>query len=184
MPRDVTSEVSNPLGPSLKSAFVNNFEFVGTVDNSPYLCVPEALRWREDVCGGEEKIQEYCMKLAREGGKKVAAILGTDILDNEEETMTACCLVNVRLPLEIGTAKKQGRNIIEPGFGPDAWQWMLKTLMGDHKTFIAIFYFQNVWWARLSGQVYLDEKDFEVAGHALKSICERVGKGEFMPGKA
>lgn len=73
----------NPLPPSTKSVFVNAFEFVGTLDNAPYLCVRDSIEWRERVLGGEERILEYQESLARQGGRKVAEILGTKVLENE-----------------------------------------------------------------------------------------------------
>lgn len=42
-----------------------------------------ALDFREKI-GGEVKIQEYCHRLAREGGKRVAEILGTQLLDPDD----------------------------------------------------------------------------------------------------
>ncbi len=49
----------NPLPPSRKPAFISNFEFVGTVDISPYVCVKEAIEWRRRVLGGEAKISKH-----------------------------------------------------------------------------------------------------------------------------
>ena len=37
------------------------------------------------LLGGESVIQQYCHTLAREGGKAVAEILGTELLDNSGE---------------------------------------------------------------------------------------------------
>ena len=42
-----------------------------------------ALDFREWL-GGEEKINEQCHKLALEGGKRLAEILGTSLLDESE----------------------------------------------------------------------------------------------------
>lgn len=36
-----------------KSAFESLFEFVATSDDTPYLCIPAALHFRAEVCGGE-----------------------------------------------------------------------------------------------------------------------------------
>lgn len=172
------SGLSNPLRGSGKSEYVQNFEFVGTIDNSNYLLIPDAIKWREEVCGGEQAIIEYNTKLAKEGGKVVADILGTYIMDNSTSSMTDCCLVNVALPLSASTEKVAGKNTIKPEFGMAATFWMQETLVAEYKTFIAIFYFQNQWWTRLSAQIYLDILDFEWAGRTLKEICERAAAKE------
>jgi len=171
---------TNPLPPSSKSEFVNNFEFVGTIDNTNYLVIPEVIEFREKVCGGEKAIMEYIFKLAKQGGKAAAEILGTTIMDNSTETLTNCGVVNVLLPLEISQTKVPGKNCVDPGNGMLATQWMQKTLIKDFDTFIPIYFHQGNWWARLSGQIYLELADFEWAGTTLKAICERAGKGEFL----
>lgn len=170
----------NPLPPSKKSEYVNNFEFVGTIDNSNYLVIPDAIEFREKVCGGEKAIMEYCHKLAKEGGKIVAEILGTSYMDNSTETLTTgCCIVNVLLPLEINQSKVPGKNCIEPGNGDIATEWMQEALIKDFSTFIPIYFFQGRWWTRLSAQIYLELADFEWAGMALKTICKRAGEETF-----
>ena len=186
--RNPNSPFTNPLPASNKSDFVTNFEFVGTMDNTPYLCVPEALKWREEAAGGEHAIHEYCQKIVNEGGEKIANILGTNILDNKAGTLTKCCMVNVRLPLVIAHDSHIQDNAdqvpkvytIKPGYGAEATEWMLDTLMSEYDTFLAIFFFQGNWWVRMCGQVYLDLSDFEWAGRVLKELCERVGQGEYL----
>ncbi len=168
------------LPPSSKSVFVNNFEFVGTIDNTNYLCIAEAIKWREEVCGGERAIIDHNINLTRSGGKAIAKILGTSILDNSTETMSNCCTVNVLLPLENSPSKTSGGNYIKVEHELEATQWMQKTLIEDYKTFIPIYPFQGMYYARLSGQVYLEMADFEWAGEVLKKICERAGKDEFL----
>jgi selenocysteine lyase/cysteine desulfurase len=173
----------NPLPVGNNSAFVQNFEFVGTIDNSNYLVIPDAIKWRNEVCGGEKAIIEYNTKLAQEGGKVIAKMLGTEVMDNSTHTITNCCLVNIRLPLTASPAKTTGVNTVDPVHGMTAMQWMQRRLVEEHKTFIAIYFFQNQWWARLSGQVYLDMSDFEWAGKRLKEVCERAGTENFEKAK-
>jgi selenocysteine lyase/cysteine desulfurase len=167
------------LPPGRNSEYVNQFAFTGTLDNTNYIVVAECIKWRERVCGGEKAIIEYNTNLAREGGKAVAKILGTKILDNSTQSLTNCCLVNVLLPIATNPSKIPGTNTIKPGVEGTAVLWMQKALIEDYKTFIAIYPFQGQYWARLSGQVYLDISDFEWAGKVLKTICERAGKEEF-----
>lgn len=94
-------------GASGKSSFVLLFEFVGTLDVSPYFCIEEALKFRREVCGGEEKIMKYCEEISSEAGRLAVKILGTDVMQNDTESLTKCAFANVRLPLEIGDGQGQ-----------------------------------------------------------------------------
>lgn len=180
VPREGHVGLPNPLaGDGTKSDFVQNFEFVGTIDNTNYLVLPEALKWREEVCGGEKAIIEYNTKLAKDGGQLVAKMLGTEVLDNSTNTITNCSLVNVRLPLSASPTKSPGVLTIDPAHAMKSIQFIEEGLAQDHQTFIAIFFFQNQWWARFSAQVYLDLSDFEWGGEKLKEMCERVGQENF-----
>ncbi|KAI8626576.1 PLP-dependent transferase [Xylariaceae sp. FL1651] len=156
----------NPLPASSKSAFITNFEFVGTVDASPYACVKLAIEWREQVLGGEAQIMKYIHTLADEGGKVVARILGTQVLDNKSQTMSRCAMTNVALPIDITVASISCQD------------WMMRTMIKDYKTFIPLFIHRHRVWARISAQVYLDMEDFEWAGRMLLELCGRVKRGE------
>lgn len=181
--------VNNPLPPTGKSNFVSQFEFVGSVDNSPFLCIPEALRFRRDVCGGEEAIMDYCSNLAREGGHLVARILGTEVMDNSEHTLTfQCCMVNVRLPLQVtddedstGAASMANMTASIPGVQVSTvTHFLTSSCVSDYSTFIAFIFYRDAWWARLSAQIYLDLADFEYGGHVLQGLCKKVAKKAYM----
>ncbi|KAI9819334.1 MAG: hypothetical protein M1832_004039 [Thelocarpon impressellum] len=170
--------IPNPLPPSNKSPFVAQFEFVGTIDNAPYLCIPEALAWRRDVCGGEDAITAYNIDLAREGGQRAASILGTEVLENAEGTLGACCMVNVRLPLTVSPASSTPAGTLSLGDVPAVMNWLSERLIRDHDTFIAGVLHNGAIWARFSAQVYLDASDFEWGAKVLEELCERVRAGE------
>ena len=170
------AKINNPLPPSTKSPFVVQFEFVGTLDNTPYLCIAAALKFRQEVCGGEEKIMRYCTEVVKAGGVTVAKILGTEVLDNEEGSLTKCCFANVRLPLKIGNARGEVREEDAPA----VTQWLVLTMVEKHHTFMAVVFYAGCWWVRLSGQIYLEAKDFDWAGEVLKGLCERVQKGDHL----
>ncbi|KAF3484376.1 lolT-1 [Arthroderma uncinatum] len=165
-----------------KNAFVHNFEFVAPMDNFGYLCIPESIRWREEVCGGEKAIQTYCVNLAREGGKKIANILGTRVLDNESQSMSAACMTNVLLPLTLGGDKSEGQHIVRarPGIQFTVVDWMMRKMAIEYETMMPVFFFQGAWWVRASAQVFLEVSDFEWAGRMLEDLCERVGHGEHL----
>ncbi|KAJ5737867.1 Pyridoxal phosphate-dependent transferase major region subdomain 1 [Penicillium malachiteum] len=164
-----------------KTEFETNFEFVGTTDNIAFLTIPAAIKWRQQVCGGEQKIQEYCTTLSKKGGVRVAEILGTRILEDNGHCMTNCSMINILLPLERPTSgtgslvkckdSTETRTITD---------WMQLALIEHWKTFMPIFPFQGRWWVRLSGQIYLDESDFEWAGWTLKAALENLEQETFV----
>jgi selenocysteine lyase/cysteine desulfurase len=161
-----------------KTDFVSNFEFVGTTDNFAFLAVPAAVRWRQEVCGGENEIRDYCIHLSRKGGQRVAEILGTRILNNTAHTLTDCCMVNILLPI---TKPTSGEDSLVKG--PDTspttvTEWMQQTMIKSYKTFMPVFPFQGSWWVRLSAQIYLEASDFEWAGWTLKELCEKLQEEE------
>lgn len=170
--------INNPLPPSGKSGFVTNFEFVGTQDDAPWLCVPAALEWRRKLKWqgkqGEDAALAYVHDLARKSGKIVSKILETDTLENESGTLGLCCFSNVRLPLS-EPQLAGGDTAARAKIG----QWIVKKLVEEYNTFIAIIFFGDSWWVRLSAQVYLTEGDFFWAGDTLKEVCGRVCKGEW-----
>lgn len=168
-----------------KPAFVTNFEFVGTLESSAYLTVKDALEWRRDVLGGEQRIIDYLWTLAKEGGKKVADILGTRVLENRKGTLTNNAMVNIFLPIETSpgvaapSLATDGNIILPSQDAAKAVAWMLSKLMEEYKTFIPINCHAGKWYVRLSAQVYLDMEDFQWAGRVLRELCDRAGKHEY-----
>lgn len=186
VPRDSGSAHRvNPLGPLTgeDTPFTKQFEFVGSVDSSPYLCTPAALEFRKEVCGGEEAVQDYCSNLAKDGGALVAKMLGTEVLDNSEGTLTnGISMVNVRLPLHPrGEEGRPGDRKVDIGAKGNAWvsHWA-QTHSITYNTFLAFVWHANAWWVRISAQVYLDMTDFELCGVVLKDICAKIVSGEHL----
>ena len=166
-----------PLPPSDKPAFVATFEFVGTLDNAPYLCVDDAIRWRDEVLGGEAAVRAYTWDLAQRGGARVAQALGTHVLENREGTLGRCSMVNVALPAWVGENRgRPGDVVVGEAEATPLKDWMLETMIADYNTFIQVFIYQARFWVRLSAQVYLDMDDFEFAVDVLKEMCQRLGK--------
>lgn len=165
----------------MESEYIGNFEFVGTIDNSPYLCIPKALEWRKEL-GGEKVIIEYCTKLAKDAGHLVAEALGTELMDNKTETLSQCCMAMVRLPIDAGVAQQVGEKV---GLGSEKvggamTTWLMRKMVDEYNTFLQVLYYGGAWWARLSGQVYLEMSDFEAAVPLLKELCERAEKGKWV----
>lgn len=158
-----------------KSPFELNFEFTGTMDLSGNAVVAEAVRWREEVCGGEDAIYKYLEKLNKTGSKIVADTLGTSALENEEDTLRNCALSTILLPIK--TTKHGGKvpeeDVVRVG------KWVIETVIKDYKSFPFVRFWQGQFWARLSAQIYLDESDYHWTAKMLKDVCERIERGEY-----
>lgn len=246
----VTTAIKNPLAKVQgKNPFEVLFQFVATVDSSAYYCIPQALKFRRDVCGGEESIMRYIREIAQRGADIMARVLETSVLDDEDVAergtflrvgsgswgngrvpdgagrvrsgtlnlgekggLRGCALANVLLPITIVDAEVQEEadeeevwdiKIVrssssskllstDPGkFGSaeirmsevdEVRDWLEERLVKEFNTFVAIFEYRGRMWCRVSGQIYLELKDFEWLGAVLKGLCARVGRGEWRSG--
>lgn len=245
-----TMAIKNPLAKIQgKSAFEALFQFVATVDSSAYYCIPQALKFRREICGGEENIMRYIREIAQRGADIMARVLETSVLDDEDVAergtflrvgsgswgngrvsdgagrvrsgtlnlgekggLRGCALANVLLPITIVDAEieegvdeeevwdiKIVRNSspsrllsAEPGkFGGaemrmsevgEVRDWFEERLVKEFNTFVAIFEYRGRMWCRVSGQIYLELRDFEWLGAVLKGLCARAGRGEWRSG--
>ncbi|KAJ6109607.1 L-cysteine desulfhydrase-like protein lolT1 [Penicillium sp. IBT 16267x] len=162
----------------------------GTSDDSQNSCIPTALKFRREVCGGEEAIMTYSRELVNKAADMLADALGTEVLQEknlkpgEKSKMRDCCMVTLRLP--IGYVKGDDETNL-----PGAWGTILakdwnrvsmhlqKRLMADYKTFVPIFPYGTWLWVRVCGQVYLDMSDFEWFKDVLCTLCEEVARKEY-----
>jgi hercynylcysteine S-oxide lyase len=130
--------------------------------------------------GGEEKIGAYCHSLALKGGKRLAEILGTEVMhgkDDDEITLNMVRMispdnihpdekalqVNVRLP--IPPAIKYTQTID---------QSLRDGLLNHWNTYAAHYSHNDKIWVRCSAQIWNEVSDFEYIGTALKAICAEI----------
>lgn len=175
--------LSASTSPPPDTYFTELFADVGTLDYSPWMSVPDAVRFREEVCGGEAAIRDYSIDLVQKGSDRVAAILGTEVMDNPRSNIRACCLNNVRLPFKVTTEEDAGADAdpeavplaqFEPMLG-----WLTAYSAKKYDTYFRITYYEGQPWVRLSGQVYLELEDFEWAGEVLLDLVAQVKKGDW-----
>lgn len=238
------------LPPNSKSPFVYLFQYVATTDNTPFYCIPAALNFRQNICGGEQAIYDYCLENAQRGADMLAMLLGTEVMDDLDtgfglkamgsyEASTGqeqvkrhwagglrdCAMANVVLPISILGADRNGSvrlgpggagsgGGLSPGLGhgrrtslglgpmhtlsaapmspsgidavtinkeevPKVVNWLQETLVSEFNTFVAIYEYHGQIYTRISGQIYLELKDWEWLGGVLQKLCDRVGAGEF-----
>ena len=178
LPQEGSKDYVNPMMifGNNKSTFVMLFEFVATLDVSPYLCIEEALKFRRDVCGGEEEIMSYCEMISNEGAEKIAEILSTEVMENGQKSLAKCALTNVKLPLVIG----DGPGEIPQTDTVTVAIWMTEILAKVHDVYLPAFIHADAFWTRLSGQIYLELEDCIKGARILRDLCERASGGEYL----
>ncbi|KAF9075416.1 pyridoxal phosphate-dependent transferase [Rhodocollybia butyracea] len=142
--------------------FVEQFEWNGTIDFVPYISASCALDFREWL-GGEEVINTYCHRIALEGGKRLAQILGTEIIDEHQGFQFTLNMVNVAVPFP-------------PTMSSDAEIDMAfrKKLLIKKNIYPAFFYHNGKWWMRCSSQIWSQVEDFEVLGELVLIACKEI----------
>lgn len=138
------------------------FSWTGTLDLSPYLSIDAALDFRKWL-GGEEVINSYCRDLALQGGKRVAEIMGTRLMDESEGNVQTLNMVNVELPLNVPSDK-----------AAYVTEVLTKRLLLDHKAYAAHFLHNGKYWTRLSAQLYNELADFEKMAEAFVLVCKEI----------
>lgn len=129
------------------------------MDFSPYMTVPAALKFREDV-GGESAIMSYNHRLAIDGGTYLANFFGTQIIQDEDQIGN---IVDVRLPIN---------NPDDPMLNTDFW---IDTLLYRFpEVFAPTYKHGGHWWIRISAQIYNDLTDFQVLGNVYGRICDEL----------
>lgn len=144
--------------------FHEQFSYLGTENMTSYLCIPEALKFRQ-LLGGEDKIMAYNHQLAVEGAQLVAQIWGTDYLKcvdegcsvSGEEIIPAMC--NVRLPGFKATSLNEG---YMTGF-----QNKILLPMG---IVVNVFKLDHVWFVRFSAQVWNEIDDFRKCASIILNL--------------
>ncbi|KAF5361898.1 hypothetical protein D9756_002035 [Leucocoprinus leucothites] len=155
-----TSYAYKPVAERTLQDFLAQWEWNGTMDWIPFLIIGAALDFRKWI-GGEAKIFEYCHNLVLEGGKRMAEIFGTQVMDpNGEFTLN---MVNVELPFPASIPLSSKVDML----------FKRKMLIGRN-AYSAHFYHNGRWWTRCSAQVYNEIQDFEKIAKIWIEVCDEV----------
>ncbi|PSR75560.1 hypothetical protein PHLCEN_2v9040 [Hermanssonia centrifuga] len=156
-------------GESSDNRFVSQHEWTGTMDQVPYLSVTPAIAFRKWL-GGEDKINSYCHNLAIEGGKRLAELLNTQVMDKTGELTLN--MTNVMLPLPFETS--ESKQLYPPEIVSKIAETFQNQFFNKWNTHPGIYFHGGGWWTRCSVQVWLEISDFEYVAKVLNTICEEI----------
>lgn len=105
---------------------------------------------------------KYCHDLAVKGGALAAKILGTNVMENTDQSLTVA-MVNVEIPL-------RNVNISDA----EVIGIFIDKLLYEHNCMAPVYKHNNIWYTRLSAQVYTDETDFKTVAKAILAVCKEL----------
>lgn len=105
---------------------------------------------------------KYTHELAVKGGEAAAKILGTEVMENAEKSLTVA-MVNVRIPLE--NPRVSDTQVV---------QLFIDKLLYEHDCMAPVYKHNNKWYTRFSAQVYNDVSDFELVAKAILKVCQEL----------
>lgn len=158
-----------------KKLLRDKFFYVGTLNYSPYIAVTEAVKFRQEVCGGEQAIKDYTYKLALEGAELFSKEFGTEILKSPVESSDddiSTAMINVFLPTPSGP-KLEGTDKVDLDFAMNELQY---SMLQDYNVYFPISCHNGRLYTRLSAQVYLDINDFRKGLEVFKARFEKYEK--------
>lgn len=99
---------------------------------------------------------------AIKGGELAAKVLGTEVMENDDKTLTFA-MVNVRIPLT------------NPRISDAAVvQYFIDKLLYEHDCMAPVYKHNNKWYTRFSAQVYTEVADFELVAKAILTVCKEL----------
>ena len=156
------------------TAFQEQFDYIGTRDYGPWCAMADALAFRDNDLGGEEKIVSYLHSLATWAAAMLSERWQTESV--APANMTAG-LMTVRLPIPLSWSGAAQAACADAIAGPEGG--LVQTFKIQAIPFPLPL--DGVgpslgWWARISAQVYLAREDFHaLANHTLELASQCNG---------
>lgn len=158
------SAVYNDSGSGTTPASLGDqFAYTSTLDYSSILTIPAALKFRKEICGGEDAIIKYNLDLAKQASQYIVANWpGSEILQGKEDDIVTA-MFNIKIP---GFANYTVEELTKVGV------FLNDYLRVKKRTYIPVFLYDGALWTRWSTQIYLDLDDFKWGLQALKDGIE------------
>lgn len=143
--------------------YLGRFAYTGTRDYTAFASIPAGLAFIDNNLGGLESMRAYCRGLIEKGSRRCIEQWNTGYLVAWEMTAPTF-MTNIILPNSIKTEEraKEMRDQLYKCYG---LSMVYRDVPSSENPGTNIFY------ARLSSQVYLDESDFERLAVAISEIA-------------
>lgn len=159
-----------------ENLLINKFMFVGTATYAQVLSVSEALKFRSDVCGGEDNIRKYQYDLQKRAIEQVKKVFGpgSESLQNSTGSLNPPGLFNISLPFAEEYMPVL-RNL-QDDFGYfRVFKYKCdKKMLAENKAYAPFVIHNGKIWVRFSVNLYNELDDYSAGAASVKSVMEQV----------
>lgn len=148
-----------PISHSYKDQeFYKRFLFTASNNYSSFYCIPEALKFVNEDCGGFDKIRSYC----RKQGNGIIAHFGTDHLVSVTEPSADDLNFMVTVKVDLPKDKQEffARSFKNKQFENEVRDFVLSDLLRKSRTFVQFGWHNNFLFVRFSCQIYTDLQEY------------------------
>lgn len=154
---------------------IDRFQFVGTENKASISTIPQAINFREEVCGGEKSIQNYCNKLSQDAAEEITKNVwpGMKVLKIDGAPSTA--LFNVQVPIEKYLPSDFNRSELA-----DCLLYLAEQICRNQSTFVPLLVYYDKVYARFSCQVFNTVDDYvEVCSRMEDEMSKLFSSGKY-----
>lgn len=165
--------VSSQFGQKVRdTTLIDQFSYTSTLDYTSMLTIPDAIKFRQEVCGGEEYIMAYNLKLAKDASSYILSNWeGTTLMSGKEDDIVTT-MFNIQLP-EYSAANGYAKDkLIEIAL------FLNDYLTKQKRTFVPVFIYKDAIWTRWSAQIYLELDDYKWGLDALKEAVTKYKESQ------
>lgn len=137
--------------------FYKRFLFTASNNYSSFYCIPEALKFVEEDCGGFDKIRAYCKKLSEGIENHFGPERVVKVTDTSSDDLNF--MVTIKVDMSPERQAYFAKNFKNPEFEAEARKFIAGDIFKEKKTYIQFGWHDSFLFVRFSCQIYneLDE---------------------------
>ncbi|RLV93125.1 Hercynylcysteine sulfoxide lyase [Spathaspora sp. JA1] len=147
---------------------IDRFNFIGAKNYASVAVIADSIKFRNEICGGEEVIFKYCHDLAKQVGSVISKKWGTSYLEQEQGPSLISTMVNVEIPTDSLGIDVNGIKNNWTRFDQEVYT----KLIDVHKAFTPCVVHNGKLYARFSCQIYNELSDYEHAADVLVKVMK------------
>ncbi|XBW38347.1 hypothetical protein QEN19_003937 [Hanseniaspora menglaensis] len=170
-----------------ESLLVERFSKVGTINYSVYCSIKSALKFRSEICGGEDNIRNYQKQLSSKASAAIKEIFNVSsndkydhyeskLLENNAGTLTPVGMFCISYPINLSKYSRVYNKLIG---SPLEYLAVIRSLLekstiAKYKNYSPLVFHGNILYFRFSVQIFNELSDFTTAAKINKILLEDV----------